>query len=80
VQALNRVLSNPDGGPTAFLYRLPKVISEKVGDALLGVAANRQVCPTFSEITFGNHSNLSLISPVDRACLVVAPSQNDGHG
>jgi len=35
----------------------PKVISKKVGDALLGVAANRQVCPTFSEITFGNHSN-----------------------
>jgi len=31
----------------------PKVISKKVGDALLGVAANRQVCPTFSEITFG---------------------------
>ena len=28
-------------------YRLPKVISKKVGDALLGVAANRQVCPTF---------------------------------
>jgi len=40
---------------------LPKVISEKVGDALLGVAANRQVCPTFSEITFGNHSNNYLI-------------------
>jgi len=38
------------------LYRLPKVISKKVGDALLGVAANRQVCPAFSEITFGNHS------------------------
>jgi len=35
---------------------LPKVISKKVGDALLGVAANRQVCPTFSEITFGRHS------------------------
>jgi len=33
---------------------LPKVISKKVGDALLGVAANRQVCPTFLEITFGN--------------------------
>ena len=41
----------------SYLYRLPKVISKKVGDALLGVAANRQVCPTFSEITFGNHSN-----------------------
>ena len=45
-------------------YRLPKVISKKVGDALLGVAANRQVCPTFSEITFGNHSNTAaLLSP-----------------
>jgi len=42
------------------LYRLPKVISEKVGDALPGAAANRQVCPTFSEITFGNHSSLTV--------------------
>jgi hypothetical protein len=33
---------------------LPKVVSEKVGDALPGVAANPQVCPTISEITFGN--------------------------
>jgi hypothetical protein len=32
---------------------MPKMISEKVGDALPGVAANRQVCPTFSEIIFG---------------------------
>jgi len=29
---------------------LPKVISEMVGGALLGAAANRQVCPTI----FGN--------------------------
>jgi len=45
---------------------LPKVISEKVGDALPGVAANRQVCPTFSEITFGNRYNLDLafLTPV----------------
>jgi hypothetical protein len=41
------------------LYRLPKVISKKVGNALLGVAANRQVCPTFSEITFGNRSSVN---------------------
>ena len=27
-----------------------------VGGALLGAAANRQVCPTISEMTFGNHS------------------------
>jgi len=37
-----------------------------VGDALLGVAANRQVCPTFSEITFGNHSK-SVEEPTGRA-------------
>jgi hypothetical protein len=36
---------------------LPKVISEMVGDALLGAAANRQVCPTISEMTVGNQSN-----------------------
>jgi len=28
-----------------------------VGGALLGAAANRQVCPTISEMTFGNQSN-----------------------
>jgi len=27
-----------------------------VGGALLGAAANRQVCPTISEMTFGNQS------------------------
>ena len=27
-----------------------------VGDELRIVAANRQVCPTISEISFGNHS------------------------
>ena len=36
------------------LEQLPKLISEKVGDDLRVVAANRQVCPTISEITFGN--------------------------
>jgi|GEM_PF-1248753 len=30
-----------------------------VGGALLGAAANRQVCPTISEMTFGNQSNKS---------------------
>jgi hypothetical protein len=34
-----------------------KAISELVGDALLGIAANRQVCAINSEITFGNQSN-----------------------
>jgi len=33
-----------------------------VGGALLGAAANRQVCPTISEMTFGNQSN-ALRSP-----------------
>ncbi|PYJ59236.1 MAG: hypothetical protein DME24_13550 [Verrucomicrobia bacterium] len=33
---------------------MPKEISEMVGDDLRVVAANRQVCPTISEITFGN--------------------------
>jgi len=43
---------------------LPKVISEMVGGALLGAAANRQVCPTISEMTFGNQSNrASIVSP-----------------
>jgi len=27
--------------------RLPQLISEKVGDALLGVTANQPVCPPF---------------------------------
>jgi len=31
-----------------------------VGGALLGAAANRQVCPTISEMTFGNHSMILL--------------------
>jgi len=38
------------------MERLPKVISEMVGGALPGAAANRQVCPTISEMTFGNYS------------------------
>ena len=38
------------------LDQLPRVISERMGAALPGVAANRQVCPTISEMTFGNHS------------------------
>ena len=36
---------------------MPKVISEMVGGALPGAAANRQVCPTISEMTFGNQSS-----------------------
>jgi len=35
--------------PLQQLDWLPKVISEMVGGALLGAAANRQVCPTISE-------------------------------
>jgi len=38
---------------------IAKVISEMVGGALLGAAANRQVCPTISEMTFGNPSSRS---------------------
>jgi len=36
-----------------------------VGGALLGAAANRQVCPTISEMTFGNQSNpdISYVAP-----------------
>jgi len=30
------------------------LISEMVGDTLLGVAANRQVCPTISKMIFGD--------------------------
>jgi len=33
-----------------------------VGGALPGAAANRQVCPTISEMTFGNHSNQTKIT------------------
>jgi len=29
-----------------------------LGGALLGAAANRQVCPTISQMTFGNHSKI----------------------
>ena len=36
---------------------MPKFISEVVNDALPGTAANRQVCPTFSKMTFGNGAN-----------------------
>jgi hypothetical protein len=34
---------------------LHKLILEMMGDALLCVAPNRQVCLTDSEISFGNH-------------------------
>ncbi len=34
-----------------------------VGDDLLAVAANQQVCPTYAEITFGNHSKTLGKSP-----------------
>gem|GEM_PF-5566076 len=33
------------------------------GRALLGAAANRQVCPTISEMTFGNQS-ITLLMPL----------------
>jgi hypothetical protein len=40
-----------------------------VGGALLGAAANRQVCPTISEMTFGNQSMLPVVgSPARWAC------------
>ena len=43
------------------LELLPKEISEMVGDDLRVVAANRQVCPTISEISFGNLYNPTII-------------------
>src|SRR6185503_775186 len=44
-----------------------------VGGALPGAAANRQVCPTISEMTFGNHSNMrsSLSALVTLLCLPI---------
>jgi hypothetical protein len=36
-------------------------MSEKVGDALPGIAANRQVCPTFSDILFANCSKSTIL-------------------
>jgi len=45
----------------------PKEISEMVGDDLRVVAANRQVCPTISEITFGNlYKSLTVAAHVSR--------------
>jgi len=38
--------------PQPRLAQVPMIA--KVDDALPGVAANRQVCPTFSEMSFGN--------------------------
>jgi hypothetical protein len=43
-------------GAAARLECLPKVIFEMVGDDLPVVVAKRQLCPTISEITFGNRS------------------------
>jgi len=49
--------SSPQGnGLTPFC---PRAISGALGGALLGAAANRQVCPTISEMTFGNQSSFS---------------------
>ena len=47
-----------------------------VGGALLGAAANRQVCPTISEMTFGNQSRLTLVRSslfrMSGACIAIA--------
>jgi hypothetical protein len=56
------------------LYRLPKVISEKVGEVLPDLAANWQACPTFSEMTVGNHSNVLSSGVWQIGC------QSDGTG
>src|SRR5437773_5781933 len=40
-----------------LLYRLPKVISEMVGQTCRFAATTRRSSPTISEISFGNHSN-----------------------
>src|SRR5439155_6405501 len=42
---------------TCCLYRLPKVISEMVGQTCRFAATIRRSSPTISEISFGNHSN-----------------------
>src|SRR5436853_4940162 len=39
-----------------LLYRLPKVISEMVGQTCRFAATTRRSSPTISEISFGNHS------------------------
>src|SRR5438552_4221036 len=46
---------------TRCLYRLPKVISEMVGQTCRFAATTRRSSPTISEISFGNHSNSSTI-------------------
>src|SRR5207302_3277078 len=38
------------------IYRLPKVISEMVGQTCRFAATTRRSSPTISEISFGNHS------------------------
>jgi hypothetical protein len=55
VVQIERTTEHANDGP-ARLDQLPKIISEKVGDDLRVVTANPQVCPTFSEISLGNHS------------------------
>jgi len=48
-----------------------------VGGALLGAAANRQVCPTISEMTFGNQSRFHRThTPISRNCLLAVPLQS----
>jgi len=54
---------------------LPKAISEMVGGALLGAAANRQVCPTISEMTFGNHSRRRPLEKVHGAVVGIRPTR-----
>src|SRR5437867_4934597 len=41
----------------ALLYRLPKVISEMVGQTCRFAATTRRSSSTISEISFGSHSN-----------------------
>src|SRR2546422_4474857 len=52
---------------TCCLYRLPKVISEMVGQTCRFAATTRRSSPTISEISFGNHSicgHPSVVSPL----------------
>ena len=49
----------------------------KGGESLQRFQANRQVCPTFSEMTFANHSNF--VSLQKSSCPVIH-SENFGKG
>src|SRR5439155_959183 len=54
------------------LYRLPKVISEMVGQPCRFAATTRRSSPTISEISFGSHSR-RLYSVQGRAGVSPAP-------